>query len=51
MIKCLQEIGLDGKDFQLIIKLYWDQTAVVRMELGVSSEIEIKSTTRMCAVT
>ena len=32
MIECLKEIGLDGKDLDIITKLFWDQTAAVRTE-------------------
>lgn len=46
MIECLQEIGIDGKDLQIIAKLYWEQTAVVRTEKGVTSEFNIKKGVR-----
>ena len=46
IIECLKEIGLDGKDLQIITKLYWDQTAVVHRESGVSTEFEIKKGVR-----
>ena len=42
MIECRQETGLDEKDLQIIIRLYWDQTAVIHTKSGVSTESEIK---------
>ena len=50
MIECLKEIGLDGKDLQIITKLYWNQTAAVRTESGVSTEFEIKKGVRQGCV-
>ena len=38
MIECLSEIGMDDKDLQIITKLYWEQSACVRTEGGVTSE-------------
>ena len=46
MIKCLQEIGIDDKDLQIIAKLYWEQTAVVRTDSGVTPEFKIKKGVR-----
>ena len=42
MVKCVTEIGVDSKDLQIITKMYWEQTAVVRTESGVTSEFKIK---------
>ena len=50
MIDSLKEIGLDGKDLHIITKLYWDQTAAVRTESGVSNEFEIKKGVRQGCV-
>ena len=30
LIACLKEIEIDDKDLQIIIKIYWEQTAVIR---------------------
>ena len=50
MIEYLKEIGLDGKDMYIIIKLYWDQTAAVIQNQGCQMKQE-RGTTRLCAVT
>ena len=42
IIKCLSEIGIDDKDLQIITKMYWEQTAVVRTEHGITEEFQIK---------
>ena len=34
--ECLSEIGIDDKDLQIITKMYWEQTAVVRTEHGIT---------------
>ena len=31
LMQCLSEIGVDGKDINIIRNLYWDQTASVRI--------------------
>ena len=41
MIECLSEIGIDDKDLQIITKLYWEQSASVRTESGMTSEFKI----------
>ena len=33
--KFLKELGVDDKDLQIIMKVYWKQTAVVRTKSGV----------------
>ena len=50
MIEYLKEIGLDGKDMYIIIKLYWDQTAAVVQNQGCQMKQEM-GTTMLCAVT
>ena len=40
MIECLSENGIDDKDLKLIIKLYWEQSACVRTESGMTSEFK-----------
>ena len=42
IIEGLSEIGMDGKDLQIISKLYWEQSACVRTESGMTSEFKIK---------
>ena len=50
LIECLKEIGVDDKDLQIIIKMYWEQTAVVRTKNGVSSDFKIKKGVRQGCV-
>ena len=38
IIECPSEIGIDDKDLQIITKMYWEQTAVVRTEHGITEE-------------
>ena len=42
MIECLSEIGIDDKDLQIITNLYWEQSASVRTECGMTPEFKIK---------
>ena len=42
MIECLSEIGIHDKDLQVTTKLYWEQSASVRTENGMTSEFKIK---------
>ena len=42
IIECLPEIGIDDKDLQIITKMYWEQTAVVRPEHGITEEFQVK---------
>ena len=42
MIECLKEIGVDDTELQIITKLYWEQSAVVRTESGLTAECKIK---------
>ena len=39
MIKCLNDIGINGKDLKLIINLYWTQRASIWLEKSLSDEI------------
>ena len=50
MIECLSEIGIDNKDLQIIRKLYWEQSASVRTESGMTSEFKIKKGRRQGCV-
>ena len=50
MIECLSEIGIDDKDLQIITKLYWEQSASVRTESGMTSEFKIKKGVRQGCV-
>ena len=42
MIKCLNDIGINGKDLKLIVNLYWTQRTSIRLEKNLSDEIRIK---------
>ena len=42
IIECLSEIGIDDKDFQIITRMYWEETAMVRTENGITEEFQIK---------
>ena len=42
MIECLLEIGIDDKDLQIVTKMYWEHTAVVRTEHGITEEFQIR---------
>ena len=46
IIECLSEIGIDDKDIQIITKMYWEQTVVVRTEHGITEEFQIKKGVR-----
>ena len=50
MIECLSVIGVDDKDLQIITKLYWEQTAVVRTDNVISKEFKIKKGVRQGCV-
>ena len=41
-MQCLKEVGVDDKELRIIAGLYWDQTAVVRTNVGLSTEVCIK---------
>ena len=36
LIKCLEKIGIDGKDIRIIANLYWHQKAVIRVDNDLS---------------
>ena len=50
IIECLIEIGIDDEDLQIITKIYWEQTAVVRTEHGITEEFQIKKGVRQGCV-
>ena len=50
LIKCLEEIGLDGKDIRIISHLYWEQKATIRSGKNYSSYIDIKRGVRQGCV-
>ena len=50
IIECLSEIGIDDKDLQIITKMYWEQTAVVRTEHGITEEFQVKRGVRQGCV-
>ena len=50
MIECLSEIGMNDKDLQIITKLYWEQSASIRTESGMTSEFKIKKGVRQGCV-
>ena len=50
MIKCLKDIGLNGKDIRLIVNLYWTQKAYIQLEQDLSGEIMIKRGVRQGCV-
>ena len=54
MIERLSGIGVDGKDLRLIAKMYWDsqweQTGMVKIEGGITSEFKIKKGVRQGCV-
>ena len=50
MMECLSEIGIADKDLQIITKLYWEQSASVRTESGMTAEFKIKKGVRQGCV-
>ena len=50
MIKCLNDIGINGKVLKLIVNLYWTQRASIRLEKSLSDEIRIKRGVRQGCV-
>ena len=50
MIECLSENGTNEKDLKIVAKLYWEQTATVRTENGVTKELQIKKGMRQGCV-
>ena len=49
-MECLLEIGIDDKDLQIIPKMYWEETVVVRTEHGITEEFQIKKGVRQGCV-
>ena len=41
MIECLSKIGVNDTDLQMITKLYWEQTAAVRTDNGITKELVV----------
>ena len=39
-------MGIDDKDIQIITKLYWEQTAAVRTEHGITTDFKNKKGVR-----
>ena len=50
MIKCLEKIGIDGKDIRIITNLYWHQKAAIRIQNELSPFTEIKRGVRQGCV-
>ena len=50
MIKCLYDIGRNGKDLKWIVNLYWTQRASIWLENSLSDEIRIKTGVRQGCV-
>ena len=49
-MECLSGIGIDDKDLQIITKMNWEPTAVVRTEHGITEEFQIKKGVRQGCV-
>ena len=50
MIDVLIEAGLDGKDIRIIVELYWNQKAAIKVENELSEHTEIKRGVRQGCV-
>ena len=50
LMALLQRIGIDGKDLRLIVNLYWDQRAAVRVDKRKSGWVEITKGVRQGCV-
>ena len=50
LMQCLREIGVDGKYIKITRKLYWDQTASVRIMNELSEDIRIQRGVRQGCV-
>ena len=50
MIECLSGIGVNSKELRIITKMYWEQTGIVRINSGVTSEFKIKKGVRQGCV-
>ena len=42
MIDCRKEVGIDDRDLQIITKMNWEHTAVVKTDTGLTEEFKIK---------
>ena len=50
VMECLKDIGIDEKDLRITAGLYWDQAAVVKTKIDLSSEFSIKRGVRQGCV-
>ena len=50
VIDCLKEVGIEDRDLQIITKMYWEQTAVVKTDTGITEECKIKKGVRQGCV-
>lgn len=50
MIKCMEKIGIDGKDIRIITSLYWHQKAAIRIQNKLSPYTPIKRGVRQGCV-
>ena len=50
VIASLEKVGIDGKDIQIIIELYWNQKAAIRVNDELSEPAEIKRGVRQGCV-
>jgi hypothetical protein len=50
MINCLSRLGIDGKDIRLLINLYWEQTAAIRIDGEISEDLLIEKGVRQGCV-
>ena len=50
LIKCLEKIGIDGRDIRVITNLYWHQKAAIRIQDQLSPLIPIKRGVRQGCV-
>ena len=50
IIKCLEKVGVDGKDIRLITNLYWHQKAAIRIQGELSEYTSIKRGVRQGCV-
>ena len=50
IIKCLNDIGVNGRDLKMIVNLYWTHRASIRLDKSLSDEIRIKRGVRQGCV-
>ena len=48
VIASLEKAGIDGKDIRIIIELYWNQKAAIRVDQELSDPAEIKRDRGVC---